>query len=147
MAGEHRHDADEPVADDQRVAGERDHPLAACPFLIAHAGVADGVVGQMGPPLLGDEPDLELADRHPGVRPVDVRVHPRARLEHQHVPRFTERPDARERAFEVADHGLAAAPQHVSQAIALDKGDPDVDAEECQPRAAPRPPPRRAYAR
>ena len=84
-AGEHRHDAHEPVVHDERVSGEGDHALPLRPLLVAHTGVAHDGVGQVRLPLLGDQADLVLADRDPAVRAVQVRVHPGAGPQFQDV--------------------------------------------------------------
>ena len=76
MAGEHRHDTDEAALDDQRVARKGDHAFPLGPILIADTGVADDGVREMRSSLLGDQADLEPADRNPAVGAVQVRVLP-----------------------------------------------------------------------
>src|SRR6266566_2936211 len=80
VAGEHGHDAEDPVLRHQGVAGERHHPLAYCPLLVVDQRIANDLVGQVGTALLGDQADLVLSQGHPAVWPVDMRVHPGARL-------------------------------------------------------------------
>ena len=67
MAGEHGHDAQDPLLHDQGVTGERHHPLASCPLLVVDLRVAHDVIGEMGTALLGDHADLVLAQRHATV--------------------------------------------------------------------------------
>ncbi len=124
VACEHRHDADQPVADHERIAGERDHPLAPAHSWSPTRGSPTAVIGQMGPPLLGDEPDLELADRTRACGPSMCVYIPALAWSTSTSPAVIERPDPRERAVEVADHRLAAMPEHVGQAVALDQERP-----------------------
>jgi hypothetical protein len=79
--------------------------------------------------LGGDHADLELADGDSAVRPVRVRVHPGARLQHQNLLRLVERPDAREGRVEVAHHGLGAQAQHAARLRFLREREADVRAE------------------
>ncbi len=72
LAREHRHHADTPVAQQQRVAGERHQALARRPGAVGHATVAGRVVGQEGPAMLRDETDLALADPDAPVLAVQV---------------------------------------------------------------------------
>ena len=44
---EQGHDADQPVAEEQRVARKRDHALAAGPFLVAERGIAADFIGRV----------------------------------------------------------------------------------------------------
>ena len=75
------------------------------------AWVADDLIGQVGLSLLGDQADLELADRHSGMGTVQVGVQARAGLEFEDVPLRANRPDARERRVQVPHDGLGAALQ------------------------------------
>ena len=86
LAGEHRHHAHEPVVHQERVARKGDHALPLRPLLVAHTGIDRHGVGQVRPPLLGDQADLVLADRNPAVRAVQVGVQPGAGLEFENVP-------------------------------------------------------------
>ena len=133
VAGEHRPDADQPVLDHQRISGEGDHPLPLHPLLGRDTGVADDRVGQVWPPLPGDQADLELANRDAGVRAVDVRVHPGAGAQLQRVARPVERPDPGECPVQVPDGQFGAAIEHLLQRVALGEGLADVPAELGEP--------------
>ncbi len=132
MSGEQGHDPDELAPHDQRVSGEGHHPLTPGPRVVAHLGVVLDVVGQVGLPLLGDPADLELADGHPAVRAVQVRVQPLAGPQFQHPPGLVERPDAGEGRVEVSDQGPGTPAEHCRQFVALDDRLPDVGRERRQ---------------
>ncbi len=80
LAGEHPQDADDPALDDERVAGERDHPFSPCPLPVTDLGIVGNVIGQVWLTALGDPSDLELAHVHAAVATVEVGVYPRAGL-------------------------------------------------------------------
>ena len=110
-AGEQGHDPAHLAADHQRMAGESDQPLAAGPRLIVDACVADNLIRQVGLSLLSDQPNLELADRYPGVSTVQVSVHSRAGLELENVSLCTNCPDPCECRVEMLHDRLGAALQ------------------------------------
>ena len=134
MAGEHGHDAEHPLLHHQGVAGERHHPLAPRPLLVVDLRIAHDLVGDMGTALLGDHADLELSERHPAVRPVDMRVHAGAGLQLQGAGGVVEGPNPGERHVEVAHHGLDAELQRLAQARASGQCDPDIGRQLRQPR-------------
>ena len=125
LAGEHRHHAHQPVVHQERVARKGHHALPLRPPLVAHTGIDRHGVGQVRPPLLGDQADLVLADRNPAVRAVQVGVQPGAGLEFENVPLGVERPDAGEGPVQVAHQGLGTALEHGPQLVGLN---------ECRPR-------------
>jgi len=77
-----------PPPNQQGVTGEGDHALALRPAGVADAGIAADSVRQVGLPFLGDQADLELANRHAPVGTVEVRVEARAGLQLQHLLDF-----------------------------------------------------------
>src|SRR5437899_11710715 len=92
MARKDCHDPHDSVAQQQRVAGKRNHSLALCPFLITDDRIDLDVVGYM--PLTGgsDSPDLEIAHRNPAVRAVEVRIHSGAGAKLEHILRLVHQP-------------------------------------------------------
>ena len=132
---EHRHHADQAVFDDQRVAGERDQPLALGPGGVDDARVAVELVGEHRPPVLGDEADLRLAHLHPRVRAVDAGVQPGARLQLELSGVSADRPDAGERGVQVLHQHLGAALERALQRLALDQRRAHVSAQRRQPLA------------
>ena len=101
-------------------------PLPAGPLPVTNPRIIEDVVGQMRFALLGDQPDLELSDRHPCVAAIEVGIHPRARLKLQHLICFVKRPDAREGRAKMLDHRLGAPLKAGVQAVALGKRDADL---------------------
>ena len=74
-------------------------PSRARPVLIAQTADRRDLVGEVGRPLLRDQPDLELPDRtRPWGRPGGVEA--RARLQLEDVLGRVQGPDARERRVE-----------------------------------------------
>jgi hypothetical protein len=62
----------------------------------------------MGLPLLRNQTNLELPDRHTGMGPVYVSIHPCARLQLQDIVCLIERPNTGKRGIQVPDNGLGA---------------------------------------
>ncbi len=135
FAGEEGDDPDQAILDDERIAGEGHHAFSFRPCLIAHPGIADHRMGQMGLALLRDAPDLLLADPNSAVPAVQVGVHPRARLKNQDVRSLLERPDASERRAQVVDDRLAAAAESEPQIMPLHQGRAHIGAQPRQPFA------------
>src|SRR5215208_5947860 len=65
-----------PALYDEGIPSEGHHSFALCPFLVVDAGITQYVVGQVRLPLLGNETDLEAADRHASMESIGVGVHP-----------------------------------------------------------------------
>ena len=115
LAGEHGDDADQPIAHNQRIASEGDESFPPRPFLLRHTGITLHTVGQMGLSFLGDLADLELAERNPTMRPVEVSVQPGAGLQVEGGKRLVQSPDAGKGPVEVLDQRLGAGLQHGPQ--------------------------------
>jgi len=75
VTSEYRHHTHDPIVDDQRIAGKSHHPFALGPSLSVHLWIANDLVGQMWLPCLGDPTHLELSDRHPAVRSIEMGIH------------------------------------------------------------------------
>ena len=116
-AREHAHDAVALFCHQQRITGEGDHALGPRPLPVADAWVVGHVVGHVRLLLLGDQPDLELADRSAAVRAVQVRVHSGAGLQLQGHAGFIEHPDPGERRVEARVHGSGAFLEHHRNAL------------------------------
>ena len=106
--------------------GECDHPFFLGPFLVVHVRIADDLIGQVRLSLLGDQPDLELSNRHSGMGAVHVGVHARAGLELENVSLTAYGPDARESSVQVLHDGLGAVLQEPLEAVRLSQGDPNI---------------------
>ena len=111
LPGEQSHHADQMPADEERIAGERHHALAARPLLVADLWIPDHLVREMGPPVFGDHADLEPADRHPTVRAIEVRVLAGTGLQLEDLFGVVQRPDTREGRVKAADQRLSASLQ------------------------------------
>ena len=110
--GQHAHGAS---SDEQRVPGESHHVLPPRPRGVADVRIVKHVVGEQRPLVARDASDLELADRHPPVRAVEMGVATGARLEDQHPLRLVERPDPGKGSVQVVDDRLCAALQGFAQ--------------------------------
>ena len=128
-AGERRHDPHHTTLDDQRVAGEADHPFPPSPFAVTDPLVVEDVVGQVGTALPGDEADLERADRHARVGPVEVGVDARTGLQLQDGLVRVERPDAGEGGAEAVHEGFGASLKERLQVGPLGERDADLRAQ------------------
>src|SRR5262245_14871876 len=67
MTREHRHHADHPILDNQRVSGEGNHSVILCPALIMQAWIVYDVIGEMRLLLPGNQADLQVSDVDPAV--------------------------------------------------------------------------------
>ena len=135
MPGKERHDADDTVVHNQRVAGKRHHPFSPRPFLIAHFGIADDGVGQVRLAILRDAPNLELSDRDPSMRAVQMRVEARARLQLEHAFAFVEGPDSGKGGPEMRDERLGALLQGMGERVGVGQRQSDGRAQRRQLRA------------
>ena len=111
MPREQRHDANQPVTDNQWMSRERDHSLTLGPFLIADSRVSNHLVRQMWLSLFRDHADFEFAHGDSTVRPIEVRIKARARLQFQHVASLGDGPDTSKRGTEMFNESLGAALQ------------------------------------
>ena len=119
MPGEERHDADDTVIHDQRVAGERHHPFPPRPVLIAHFRIADHGVGHVRLAIPRDAPNLELSDRDPSMRAVHMRVEAGTRLQLEHAVAFVEGPDSGEGRPQMRDERVGALLQGMGERVGL----------------------------
>ena len=106
--GEQGQHAEYPPLHQQRVARERDHPLAGGPLRVAHVRVVRHVVGQVRGAVRGDAADLELPHGDAGVRAVGVGVHARAGPEFEPLFGRVRGPHPRERGPDLCDERLGA---------------------------------------
>ena len=136
--GEQGKDPRYTIADEQGVAGERDHPLPLRPRLVVNIGVTDDGVGEVGMPLGGDAADLQGADWNAGVGTVDMGIETGAGPQHQDARvRLVEGPDAGEGGVEVGDERLRAALEFPGEGIAACESRPDRRPEFGLPRRYP----------
>ena len=117
MPGKERHDADDTVVHNQRVAGKRHHPFPSRPFLIAHFGIADDGVGQVRLAIPRDAPNLELSERDLSMRAVQMRVQAGTRLQLEHVLAFVEGPDSGKGGPQMRDERLGALLQGLGERV------------------------------
>ncbi len=80
--------------------------------MVSYTRIVLDIVGQMRATLFGDEPDLELTDRHAPVRAVHVGVETGAGLQFEHVVGCVVGPDAGEGGPQVDDDRFGAPLQH-----------------------------------
>ncbi len=113
---------------------ERYHPLTPRPLRVTDAPVLEHRVGKVGLPLLGYQPYLVHTNWYAAVRIIYVRVHPRARLQHQHSPALIKCPDSCEGCVEMMDQYLDTPLQHRAQIAALGDGLSYLCSQVCQPR-------------
>src|SRR5215468_2300845 len=71
--------------------------------------------------LPGNRADLQISDWDPAVRPIQTRVHARARLQLQHAFTLAQRPDSGEGRVEVTNDSLRASAQNLPQVDRLGK--------------------------
>ena len=135
MPGKERHDADDTVIHNQRMAGKRHHPFSSRPFLIAHFGIADDGVGQVRLAIPRDPPDLELSERDPSMRAVQMRVEARTRLQLEHAFAFVEGPDSGKGGPEMRDERLGAPLQGMGERVAVGQRQSDGRTQRRQLRA------------
>src|SRR5262249_43549949 len=64
---EQRHHSDQPILDNQWVAGEGNHSVILCPALIMHAWIVDNIIGEMRFLLPGNQADLQVSNGNPTV--------------------------------------------------------------------------------
>ena len=125
--------ADRAPLDQQGVTRKGDHSLAGRPGRVADVRIVGHVVGQQRLAVAGDAPDLEVADLDPAMGPVEMRVHPGARLQEQHVFRFVEGPHPGERSVQVFDQPLDATPENCRQRLGAAEMDADLAAHGGEP--------------
>ncbi len=97
-------------------------------------GVADHLIGEVRPSLLGNQPDLELTDRYSSMSTVQASVQARAGLKFQHVCLGARRPDSYEGQIQMLHNRLRAALQKMLQTALLGQGDTDIRRQCCQAR-------------
>ncbi len=120
------------IADDERIAGECNHPLATRPVLFGDARVADNRVSEVWPAFGGDVPDLEQPHGNAAVSAVEMSIETSARLQLEHVHLAIQGPDPREGRVEVQHHCLCAAPEHGDYRVALRERGTEIGGERGQ---------------